>query len=190
MQLAIHFIMLYHVLSSGSFVTGEGGVFALRCLLSSAWRGPAKTQDAAVHRAETEAALNNESLCLNCRSLHIRLSHQTGSSWSGSSAQFKLETPWLRCNPLGSEVSPTPLPSFKGKGEKKASWLGQDLQTAARARKSTRLSDALRLVPRSSEPQSLTKQGAFQNCLYKVMQAKGLYPYQINCNTNTRFPFL
>ena len=107
--------MLYHVLSSGSFVTGEGGVFALRCLLSSAWRGPAKTQDAAVHRAETEAALNNESLCLNCRSLHIRLSHQTGSSWSGSSAQFKLETPWLRCNPLGSEVPPRRSPHSRGR---------------------------------------------------------------------------
>ena len=56
-----------------SFVKGAGGVFALRCLLSSAWRGPAKTQDAAVHRAETEATLNNESLCLNCRSLQVRL---------------------------------------------------------------------------------------------------------------------
>ena len=104
LQLVLSCLIIFSALSD-SF-KGEGGVFALRCLLSSAWRGPAKTQDAAVHRAETEAALNR-SLRLNCRSSH----------WNqvGILSAVKLETP-LRCNPLGSEVSPRPLPLIQGEG--------------------------------------------------------------------------
>jgi len=86
------------------------------CLLRSAKCGGPKTQDAAVHRAETplEPALNMSS------QPELEISHK--SAQAGDVTQF-------RCNPwVCSEGFQRPSPHSRGKDRMKTIWPGEDLQ--------------------------------------------------------------
>ena len=156
---------------------GVFGYFSLSAIASSDLQsaGALKTQDAAVHRAETplEPALNMSS------QPELEISHK--SAQAGDVTQF-------RCNPwVCSEGFQRPSPHSRGKDRMKTIWPGEDLQLRLHGLEKIAVPVGhATLVPvKAVNRKILPSKVHFQNCLYKVMQTSRAYLARIKSNMNT-----